>query len=165
MGYFIQSRRSHMLVASSRQICMGVTLTGLGPFMTTNLWSASTVEPAAMAENAKLDAEIKPYAKVSGVSGTINSIGSDTLNNLITLWAEGFRKQYPNVKIQVEGKGSSTAPPALIEGTAQLGPMSRTMKSSEVDAFEAKFGYPPTPYPVAVDALALFVNKDNRVKG
>ena len=69
------------------------------------------------------------------------------------------------MKIQVEGKGSSTAPPALIEGTAQLGPMSRTMKSSEIDAFEAKFGYPPTPYPVAVDALALFVNKDNPLKG
>lgn len=154
-----------MLVASHRQICMGVTLTVLGPFMTTTLWSASTVEPPAMTENVKLDEEIKPYAKVSGVSGTINSIGSDTLNNLITLWAEGFRKQYPNVKIQVEGKGSSTAPPALIEGTAQLGPMSRTMKSSEIDAFEAKFGYPPTPYPVAVDALALFVNKDNPVKG
>ncbi|MGB3397148.1 MAG: phosphate ABC transporter substrate-binding protein, partial [Nitrospira sp.] len=73
--------------------------------------------------------------------------------------------QYPNVKIQVEGKGSSTAPPALIENTAQLGPMSRTMKSSEIDAFEAKFGYPPTPYPVAVDALALFINKDNPLKG
>ena len=154
-----------MMVASHRQICMGVTLTVLGPFMTTNLWSAGTAEPSAMTENVKLDQEIKPYAKVSGVSGTINSIGSDTLNNLITLWAEGFRKQYPNVKIQVEGKGSSTAPPALIEGTAQLGPMSRTMKSSEIDAFEAKFGYPPTPYPVAVDALALFVNKDNQVKG
>lgn len=154
-----------MMVASSRQICMGVTLTALGPFMTTNLWSAPTVEPAAIIEQVKIDAEIKPYVKVSGVSGTINSIGSDTLNNLITLWAEGFRKQYPNVKIQVEGKGSSTAPPALIEGTAQLGPMSRTMKSSEIDAFESKFGYPPTPYPVAVDALALFVNKDNPVKG
>jgi hypothetical protein len=78
---------------------------------------------------------------------------------------EAFRKQYPNVKIQVEGKGSSTAPPALIENTAQLGPMSRTMKSSEIDAFETKFGYPPTAYPVAVDALALFVNKDNPIKG
>ncbi len=153
------------MAVSHRQICMGVTLTVLGPFMTTNLWSASTVEQAAVTENVKIDAEIKPYAKSSGVSGTINSIGSDTLNNLITLWAEGFRKQYPNVKIQVEGKGSSTAPPALIEGTAQLGPMSRTMKSSEIDAFETKFGYPPTPYPVAVDALALFVNKDNPVKG
>ena len=99
-----------MMVASHRQICLGVTLTVLGPFMTTNLWSAGTAEPAAMSDTVKLDPEIKPYNKVSGVSGTINSIGSDTLNNLITLWAEGFRKQYPNVKIQVEGKGSSTAP-------------------------------------------------------
>lgn len=105
------------------------------------------------------------YAKVSGVSGTINSIGSDTLNNLMTLWAEGFRKQYPNVKIQIEGKGSSTAPPALIEGTAQLGPMSRKMKGKEIDAFEAKFGYKPTAIPVAVDALAVYVNKDNAIQG
>ena len=153
------------MVSSPRQICMGLTLTVLGPFMTFHLVSAGSSEPQVATESVQLDQEIKPYQKVSGVSGTINSIGSDTLNNLITLWAEGFRKQYPNVKIQVEGKGSSTAPPALIEGTAQLGPMSRTMKSSEIDAFEAKFGYPPTPYPVAVDALALFVNKDNPIKG
>ena len=148
----------------SRQMCLGLTLTVLGPFMTTCLVSAAAGDAPAV-DTLTIDAEIKPYGKVSGVSGTINSIGSDTLNNLITLWAEGFRKQYPNVKIQVEGKGSSTAPPALIENTAQLGPMSRTMKSSEIDAFEAKFGYPPTAYPVAVDALALFVNKDNPTKG
>lgn len=147
------------------QVYVGLTLVVLGPFMTTNLWSAEAAEPPAVSSTATLDSQIKSYAKVSGVSGTINSIGSDTLNNLITLWAEGFRKQYPNVKIQVEGKGSSTAPPALIENTAQLGPMSRIMKSSEIDAFEAKFGYPPTAYPVAVDALALFVNKDNPVTG
>jgi phosphate transport system substrate-binding protein len=113
------------------------------------------------AEPQGLDATVRPYQKVSGISGAINSIGSDTLNNLMTLWAEGFRRQYPNVKIQVEGKGSSTAPPALIEGTAQLGPMSRLMKASEIDKFEDKFGYPPAAYPIAVDALALFVNKDN----
>ena len=81
----------------------------------------------------------------------------------MTLWAEGFRKQYPNVKIQIEGKGSSTAPPALIEGTAQLGPMSRKMKSKEIDKFDAKFGYKPTVFPVAVDALAVYVNKDNPI--
>src|SRR5687768_8814137 len=81
-----------------------------------------------------LDANLKPYQSVSGISGTLNSVGSDTLNNLMTFWAEGFSKTYPNVKIQVEGKGSSTAPPALIEGTSQLGPMSRKMKYEEVDA-------------------------------
>ncbi|MBE2202925.1 MAG: phosphate ABC transporter substrate-binding protein PstS family protein [Chthoniobacterales bacterium] len=124
---------------------------------------------AAFVGFAKAGVEVDPaipsYAQTSGVTGNLNSIGSDTLNNLMTLWAEGFKKEYPNVNIQIEGKGSSTAPPALIEGTAQLGPMSRPMKSSEIDAFEKKFGYKPTEIPVAVDALAVFVNKDNPIKG
>ena len=120
---------------------------------------------SARAEKVQVDPAISAYAPVSGVSGNVNSIGSDTLNNLMTLWAEGFKKAYPNVNIQIEGKGSSTAPPALIEGTAQLGPMSRPMKSSEIDEFEKKFGYKPTEVPVAVDALAVFVNKDNPIKG
>ena len=120
---------------------------------------------SARAEKVQVDPAIPAYAPVSGVSGNVNSIGSDTLNNLMTLWAEGFKKAYPNVNIQIEGKGSSTAPPALIEGTAQLGPMSRPMKSSEIDEFEKKFGYKPTEVPVAVDALAVFVNKDNPIKG
>lgn len=127
--------------------------------------SLGVMSPVLAEPSAPIDPLLKPYIKISGVSGAINSIGSDTLNNLMTLWAEGFRRQYPNVKIQVEGKGSSTAPPALIEGTAQLGPMSRTMKASETDKFEAKFGYLPTGYPVAIDALAIFVNKDNPIKG
>ncbi len=124
-----------------------------------------TISSAYAEEAILLDPALKGYAKVSGVSGNVNSIGSDTLNNLMTLWAEGFRKQYPNVKIQIEGKGSSTAPPALIEGTALLGPMSRTMKNTEVDAFERKFRYKPTALPIAIDALAVYVNKDNPVKG
>jgi phosphate transport system substrate-binding protein len=116
---------------------------------------------ALSAQPVKVDPAIKGYAKTSGVSGNMNSIGSDTLNNLMTLWAEGFRKQYPNVRIQIEGKGSTTAPPALIAGTSQLGPMSRAMKSDEIDSFEKKYGYKPTQIKVAIDALAVYVNKDN----
>ncbi len=112
----------------------------------------------------EVDANLSDYAKTQGVSGNLNSIGSDTLNNLMTFWAEGFRKKYPNVNIQIEGKGSSTAPPALIEGTAQIGPMSRKMKSGEEEAFEAKFGYKPTAIGVALDSLAVYVNKDNPVE-
>lgn len=115
-------------------------------------------------EVVKLDPGFQTYQPMSGVSGNLSSVGSDTLNNLMTLWAEEFNKFYPNVKIQVEGKGSSTAPPALISGTAQLGPMSRPMKEAEIDQFEKKFGYKPTPIRVAVDALAVFVNKDNPIK-
>ena len=112
----------------------------------------------------KLDPALAPYKPVRGVSGNVSSIGSDTLNNLMTLWAESFNKFYPNAKIQIEGKGSSTAPPALISGTAQLGPMSRPMKGTEIDQFEKKYGYKPTPIRTSVDALAVFVNKDNPIK-
>jgi phosphate transport system substrate-binding protein len=117
----------------------------------------------AMAQ-VQVDPGLAPYKAVSGVSGNVSSVGSDTLNNLMTLWAEQFGKFYPNVKIQIEGKGSSTAPPALIAGTAQFGPMSREMKGTEVDAFEKKYGYKPTPIRTSVDALAVFVNKDNPIR-
>lgn len=123
--------------------------------------AAVLVARAASAAPVQVEAAIKPYEKVGGVSGNLSSIGSDTLNNVMTLWAETFKKAYPNVRIQIEGKGSSTAPPALISGTAQLGPMSREMKPSELDEFEKKFGYPPTKVRVAIDALAVYVNKDN----
>ncbi len=115
--------------------------------------------------DAGVDPAIPRYEKVSGVDGTLNSIGSDTLNNLMTYWAEAFRKLYPNVKIQVEGKGSATAPPALTQGTAQLGPMSRAMKPEEEDAFEKRHGFRPTRLSVALDCLAVYVHKDNPVQG
>ena len=105
------------------------------------------------------DSSIKPYAPTSGVSGNLNAVGSDTLNNLMTLWAEGFNKKYPSVKVGVEGKGSSTAPPALTAGTAQLAPMSRQMKREEIAAFEAKYGYKPTEIKVALDAGASLATK------
>jgi len=123
-----------------------------------SLWSA-----LGLADALKVDQALSSYKAVSGVSGNLSSIGSDTMNNLMTLWGEGFGKFYPNVKLQIEGKGSSTAPPSLIAGTAQLGPMSRPMKGSEIDAFEKKFGYKPTGLRSSVDALAVFVNKDNPI--
>jgi phosphate transport system substrate-binding protein len=116
------------------------------------------------AQATRVDAGIPGYSKTSGVSGNLTSVGSDTLNNLMTLWAEGYKREYPNIRIQIEGKGSSTAPPALIQGTSQLGPMSRTMKAEEIDAFEKKYGYKPTAFRVAVDGIGIFVNKDNPVK-
>ncbi len=84
----------------------------------------------ALAAQVQLDSGLQAYKSVSGVSGNISSVGSDTLNNLMTHWAETFSRFYPNAKVQIEGKGSSTAPPALIAGTAQLGPMSREMKGA-----------------------------------
>jgi phosphate transport system substrate-binding protein len=114
---------------------------------------------------AKVDEGLSVYEKTSGVSGNISSVGSDTLANLMTLWAEEFKRLYPNVNVQIQAAGSSTAPPALTEGTSNLGPMSRLMKDKEVEAFEKRHGYKPTPVPVAIDALAVFVHKDNPLEG
>ena len=113
----------------------------------------------------EVDSEIENYKKTSGVSGNLSSVGSDTLANLMTMWAESFKKFYPSINIQIQAAGSSTAPPALSEGTSNFGPMSRKMKSKESEAFEGKFGYKATAIPVAIDALAVFVHKDNPIIG
>lgn len=112
----------------------------------------------------EVDPQLPTYTKTDkAVSGNIKSVGSDTMNNLMTLWTENFKKMYPGVEPEIEGKGSSTAPPALIEGTSNFGPMSRKMKDKEVDAFEKKFGYKPTAMPTSIDMLAVYVNKDNPI--
>ena len=114
----------------------------------------------------EIDAALPDYTTpAAGVSGNIKSVGSDTMNNLMTLWAEGFRTFYPSVQVEIEGKGSSTAPPALIQGQSTFGPMSRKMKDKEVEAFEEAFGYKPTPLATGIDMLAVYVHKDNPIRG
>ncbi len=134
-----------------------------------NIALAATLSVAAattaVQASAKVDAKLPEYQKTSGVSGNLSSVGSDTLANLMTLWAEEFKRLYPNVNIQIQAAGSSTAPPALTQGTSNFGPMSRQMKSKEEASFEKKYGYKPLAIPVAIDALAVYVNKDNPIKG
>jgi phosphate transport system substrate-binding protein len=131
------------------------------------LFAAVAISATCISANATdlLDKNLPVYEKASGVSGNLSSVGSDTLANLMTLWAEEFKRNYPNVNIQIQAAGSSTAPPALTEGTSNLGPMSRKMKDKEIEAFEKKFGYKPTAVAVAIDALAVYVHKDNPIKG
>ncbi|WP_120997843.1 phosphate ABC transporter substrate-binding protein PstS family protein [Stutzerimonas urumqiensis] len=131
------------------------------------LMAAMTVVAAGVGASsaiAAVDPALPTYEKTTGVSGNLSSVGSDTLANLMTLWAEDFKRHYPNVNIQIQAAGSSTAPPALTEGTSSLGPMSRQMKDQEIQAFEEKYGYKPTEVPVAIDALAVYVHKDNPIE-
>lgn len=114
---------------------------------------------------AEVDPSLPDYERTSGVAGNLSSVGSDTLANLMTLWAEDFKRLYPNVNIQIQAAGSSTAPPALTERTSNIGPMSREMKDNELEAFESRYGYKPTAIPVAIDALAVYVHKDNPIDG
>ena len=127
--------------------------------------TAGAAVRTAVALDQEIDPALKPYAKVSGeVAGSLKCVGSDTMNNLVALWAEGFKKSYPSVPEGIEGKGSASAPPALTEGTSTFGPMSRDWKPSEIDTFKEKHGYAPTVVPVAIDMLAVFVHKDNPLK-
>ncbi len=121
-------------------------------------------ERGAGGKDSLIDPRLPHYVpEVTGLEGQLDFVGSDTMINLNNLWGEQFRKFNPDVTIQVEGKGSSTAPPALIEGTSDFGPMSRPMKSGEIDAFVERYGYEPTRVRACLDALAVFVHKDNPV--
>lgn len=115
--------------------------------------------------NIEVDPSLPDYQKKDGIAGTLSSVGSDTMANLMILWADAFKSNYPGVNVQIQAAGSSTAPPALIEGVANIGPMSRMMKDDEVAKFEAKYGYKPTIIGVGIDALSVYVHKDNPLKG
>ncbi|MFC0120221.1 PstS family phosphate ABC transporter substrate-binding protein [Pseudoalteromonas xiamenensis] len=132
-----------------------------------NLVAAMGVAVTALVSTQTLavDQTLPEYQKTSGISGNFSSVGSDTLANMMTFWAEEYKRIYPNVNIQIQAAGSSTAPPALTEATANFGPMSRKMKSKEIEAFEKRYGYKPTEIRVAIDALAVFVHKDNPIQG
>lgn len=143
----------HIRLTTALNKTIKSSLLGLSLFMTHNAFAV------------EVDAGIPEYKAVSGISGNLSSVGSDTLANLMTLWAESFKRVYPNVNIQIQAAGSSTAPPALTEATSNFGPMSRKMKSKEIAAFEDRYGYKPTAIPVAIDALAVYVNKDNPIEG
>jgi phosphate transport system substrate-binding protein len=154
MAYITQGKEQSMRASLNHRIRR--SLAGAGTFL-----ALGTAGTASAQTQIQVDPNLTPYVKVEGIAGTLNSVGSDTLNNLMTFWAEAFRKVYPNVNIGIEGKGSGTAPTALIAGTAQLGPMSRAMKKTEVTEFEGTYGYKPTQISVSLDSLAVFVNKDN----
>jgi phosphate transport system substrate-binding protein len=113
-----------------------------------------------------LDQTLPAYHATSTLAPqALTSVGSDTMNNLMSLWSEAFLTYHPALSVQISGAGSSTAPPALTEGTALFGAMSRRMTTGELQAFEARFGYRPLAFRVAVDALAVFVHKDNPLPG
>lgn len=133
--------------------------------MKANWIVAAALLAATGQAQVQVDANLPDYRPVAGVSGNLKSVGSDSMNNMMTLWAEGFLRHYPNVQIEIEGKGSGTAPPAMVAGTAHFGPMSREMRGRELDEFENRYGYPVTALPTSIDMLALYVNKDNPIEG
>ena len=110
-----------------------------------------------------IDPQIQSYARATGLSGSLTVAGSETMKGLSLRWESKLEELYPGLVIHVQGIGSETGPPALLEGKAQIAAMSRQMTREEVNAFTKRHGYEPTEVPVAADALAVFVHRDNPI--
>src|SRR5262249_24511973 len=117
------------------------------------LGCARRAEPSASSEQAS-PAATQPL--------TIK--GSDTMVILAQAWASAFMKANPGKIVQVSGGGSGTGIAALINGTADIADSSRTMKDNEKDDVQAKRGAAAQEVPVALDALAIYVHSDNKLK-
>jgi len=140
-------------------------LGGTGKALESDPVATTDAEAANDAAAVPVDPALPEYERGGNADGTITSKGSDTMRAVMDFWTEGFKEFYPNVDAEIESKGSSSAPAALVEGSALFGVMSRPMKDSEIQKFEQKFGYPPTEIRTSRDLLAVFVNKDNPVEG
>lgn len=116
---------------------------------------------ALLALSATISTAIPTPAHSQELAGNLSSTGSDTLGSLSSVWAEMVQQRYPQVLVEVRAIGSAAAPTALIQGTADIGPMSRPMSAREIASFRRRYGYAPTAVSVAKDALAVFVHRDN----
>jgi phosphate transport system substrate-binding protein len=121
--------------------------------------------PAQAQVKPDLDPKVPPYRSVKDVTGQLSIAGSDTMKPLTESWAAGLQQRYPRLSIKVESKGSEAGMAALLEGKVQIVAMSRRMTQQEVIEFKREFGHEPTEVAVAVDALAVFVHKDNPIEG
>lgn len=107
------------------------------------------------------------FAVVAGLSGgparpeTLSIVGSESMAALVTKWAEAYQAVSPSITFEIQGTGSASAPPALAEGTANIGAMSRPMSDLERSAFRRRAGYEPLGLTVAEDALTIIVNPAN----
>jgi len=109
--------------------------------------------------------QLQAHRPGNTLTGTIVSVGSDTMKPLMEKWSELFHKQHSGVVFSIEARGSGTAAAALAEGRSQVAPMSRPMEATEVAAFGERHGYAPTGIRVALDAVAVYVHRDNPIQG
>jgi phosphate transport system substrate-binding protein len=135
--------------------------------MKSYLWLILLLAQCVATASAQIavDPKLPDYKPKSGVAGKIDTVGSDTMNNLAQLWTEEFKRFYPSVSSAIDAKGSSNAIPALVNGSATFGPMSRDAKKSEIQAFNEKFGYDPVLLPTSIDMVAVYVNRNNPLEG
>ncbi len=113
----------------------------------------------------ELDPAIPSYSQEASVAGKFLVSGSDTMRPLIQAWVNDLHRRNPRLKISVDGSGSETGLSALLEHRSEAAAMSRRMTAREIAEFVKEYGFEPTEVPVAIDALAVFVHRDNPLPG
>ncbi|MDR4461106.1 MAG: PstS family phosphate ABC transporter substrate-binding protein [Nitrospirales bacterium] len=109
----------------------------------------------------RIDQQIPHYSSQRGVSGKIKIIGSTTMDPILKKWKDQLEKVQPHLDITLDTEGSNIGFESLMSGKTHIAAMSRPLKNEEIKEFTKRVGYPPTSVPVAVDAFAVFVHKDN----
>jgi phosphate transport system substrate-binding protein len=158
------SRRGHNLIAGQERITCGARAMDTNRRDRVALSFLIALMPSLALAQVRLDERLPDYKPTEKLSGNLASVGNDTMNNLMTLWHEEFEKLHPGVRMEIDGKGSTTAVPALIAGRANFGPMSRGFKDAEVKAFRKQFGEPPVAVAAALDVMAIYVHKNNPIE-
>ena len=126
--------------------------------------SGSGRQATANPDGYEIDTELPEYRPGSNMAGEIKSVGSSTLTTLLNRWSEEFRRIHPRVDLDITGGGSSAALRPLIAGTSDFAPMSRELNARELASVKERWGYEPLRLTVALDAVAVYVNKDNPLR-
>lgn len=112
----------------------------------------------------EIDLELPRYRPGAHLNGEIRTVGSSTLTTLFGSWSDDFDRMQGRIQLRITGGGSSAAVRPLIAGESDLAPMAREMTAREIETFRARWGYGPTRLTVALDAIAVFVHKDNPLR-
>jgi phosphate transport system substrate-binding protein len=158
--------QSNQMRLISIMLCFYLLLNGFSPVFAKSSVAEITPDPSTNSTQSALNtswATNKDYRSTPGVYGTITSVGSDTLASLMAIWAQRFQELYPHITFQIQASGSSTASKALTQGSASIGPMSREMSGQEQANFIKRHGYAPTMLTVAIDAIAIYAEKNSPI--
>ncbi len=130
-----------------------------------------------------VDSGIASYVPKTGISGGIAIAGSDTMQPIIAKIASAFRQWQPNIKLAVQGGGSDAAMIAFVQNIAAsrrgdgnvrghlssndvtILASSRPLTEAERQTFHSRYGFEPTEVPIALDAVAIYVNYQNPLEG
>lgn len=153
-------RALHRLLALC---CVAQLVACAAPQSTPAAASASTA-PAAEPVVPGGEGKLPGYRRLDKLQGTVQLSGSSAVATFARAWGSAFQRVYPSASVNVVSKSSGAAVGDMAANPAVIGMMSRAMTASERDGYVKQFGQPPLEFKVAIDAVAIFVFKDNPLK-